>query len=230
MKAAMNSPNVVSSPPNKRRYGGVLPEDRQRQRRAKLIDAALQVFGTKGFHGATVREVCVAAQLTERYFYESFEGMPALFMSLYQHLSEQLMNRTLVAVQVNSEATVIERMEAALRVFFVFIQEDPRRGQVMLADVFGIDQAVVQLGDKTIRDYAGLLRLELGRWLQSNPLELLNLDLLADGLIGLNVSLTARWMQSGFKASLDEVVYTNLLPYQGLFCLLDKSGKVSAAA
>ncbi len=226
----MSTPTVTSPLPNRRRYGGVLPEERQRQRRVKLIDAALEVFGTKGFHGATVREVCVAAQLTERYFYESFDSMSALFMSLYRHLSEQLMARTLVAVQAKSDANVIERMEAALRVFFVFIQEDPRRGQVMLADVFGIDQAVVQLGDQTIRDYSGLLRMELGRWLKADQQAKLNLDLLADGLIGMNVTLTARWMQSGFKASLDEVVFTNLLPYQGLFQLLDASSKDSAAA
>ena len=52
--------------PSRRRYGGVLPEERQRLRRAKLIEGALEVFGTKGFHVATVRDICVAAHLTER--------------------------------------------------------------------------------------------------------------------------------------------------------------------
>ena len=47
-----------------------------------------------------------------------------------------------------------------------------------------------------------------------------NLDLLADGMIGLNVLLAARWMQDGFEESLDKVVQTNLLPYQGLLRLM----------
>ena len=212
----------ASSPPNRRRYGGVLPEVRQRQRRAKLIDGALEVFGTKGFHGATVREVCAAAQLTERYFYESFESMSALFMALYRQLGDELMGRTLAVVQATSNASPVQRMEAALRVFLVFIQEDPRRGQVMLLDVFGIDPAVVQLGDQTIRDYAGLLRMELSLLFKPGQHDLMNLNLLADGMIGLNVALTARWMESGFKAPIDEVVFTNMLPYRGLFMLLDE--------
>lgn len=217
----MNTPVSASSPPNRRRYGGELPEVRQRQRRDKLIDGALAVFGTKGFHGATVREVCAAAQLTERYFYESFDSMSALFMALYRQLGDQLMARTLAVVQASSHASPIQRMEAALRVFMVFVQEDPRRGQVMLLDVFGIDPAVVQLGDQTIRDYSGLLRMELSLLFKPGHHPLMNLDLLSDGMIGLNVTLTARWMESGFKAPIDEVVFTNMLPYRGLFQMLD---------
>ncbi|RZK99325.1 MAG: TetR/AcrR family transcriptional regulator, partial [Rubrivivax sp.] len=62
-----------------RRYGGVDPEERQRQRKARLIEAALAVFGANGYHPSTVRDVCKEAQLTSRYFYESFDGMEALF-------------------------------------------------------------------------------------------------------------------------------------------------------
>ena len=46
-----------TTPPPRRRYGGVLPEERQRLRRTKLIEGGIEVFGTKGFHAATVREV-----------------------------------------------------------------------------------------------------------------------------------------------------------------------------
>src|SRR5574343_918774 len=74
--------SLSDTPPlNKRRYGGVLPEERQRLRRAKLIEGAIEVFGTKGFHTATVREICVAAHLTERYFYESFKTLSQLFLA-----------------------------------------------------------------------------------------------------------------------------------------------------
>ena len=48
----------------------------------------------------------------------------------------------------------------------------------------------------------------------------INLDLLADGMIGLNVLLASRWMQDGFAEPIDKVVKTNLLPYQGLLSLV----------
>ena len=210
-----------TSPPNKRRYGGVLPEDRQRQRRVKLIDGAIEVFGTKGFHAATVREVCVAAHLTERYFYESFKTLPQLFIAVYAHLREDLMAKTL-AVMATAEKTPIGLLEPAIRVFLEFIRDDPRRGRIMLVDSLGIDNEVAAFSGATARDYSELLKLHLGRMIPAKDLPDVSLDLLAEGMIGMNVLLAARWMQDGFAEPIDKVVRTNLLPYQGLMALFDQ--------
>jgi AcrR family transcriptional regulator len=81
-----------------RRYGGVDSEERQRQRKAKLVESALVVFGQQGFHHTTVRDVCKQAQLTSRYFYESFDSMKALFHEVYASVNRELMQRTIVAL------------------------------------------------------------------------------------------------------------------------------------
>jgi AcrR family transcriptional regulator len=209
-----------TSPPNKRRYGGVLPEERQRQRRAKLIDGAIEVFGTKGFHAATVREVCVAAHLTERYFYESFKTLPQLFIAVYAHLREDLMARTL-AVMAQAEKTPLGLLEPAMRVFLEYIRDDPRRGRIMLVDSLGIDSEVAAFSGATARDYSELLKFHLGSMVPSASSDDISLDLLAEGMIGMNVLLAARWMQDGFAEPIDKVVRTNLLPYQGLVSLLE---------
>ncbi len=214
----MDAPVSDSSPPNKRRYGGVLPEERQRLRRAKLIEGGLEVFGTKGFHGATVREVCVAAHLTERYFYESFKTLPQLFLATYVDLREQLMGRTLAALK-QAEPTPIGLLEPAMRVFLAFIRDDPRRGRVMLIDSLAVNDEVAAMSGATARDYSSMLRQHLHMLVPESEIDGVNLDLLADGMIGLNVLLAARWMQDGFAAPIDQVVKTNLLPYRGLLAL-----------
>ena len=71
----------------------------------------------------------------------------------------------------------------------------------------------------TARDYSALLKQHLTRLLPSEQLEGISLPLLADGMIGLNVLLAARWMQDGFAEPIDKVVRTNLLPYEGLMHL-----------
>lgn len=215
----MTTPISASSPPNKRRYGGILAEDRQRQRRAKLIEGALEVFGTKGFHAATVREVCVAAHLTERYFYESFKTLAELFLALYAQLRQELMVKTLDALE-QAERTALTQLEQGMRVFLVFIRDDPRRGRIMLVDALGVDHRVAAASGATAREYADLLRANLNSLvLAGGTPEGISLDLLADGLIGMNVLLAARWMQDGFAQPLDLVVQTNLLPYRGLLRL-----------
>ncbi len=215
----MDAPISDTAPPNKRRYGGVLPEERQRLRRAKLIEGALEVFGTKGFHAATVREVCVAAHLTERYFYESFKTLPELFLATYGELRQQLMALTLQAL-AQSEPTPFGMLEPAIRVFLVFIRDDPRRGRIMLVDSLGVDNQVAALSGATARDYSTLLKQHLATLVRPEDLPDVSLDLLADGMIGLNVLLAARWMQDGFAEPIDKVVRTNLLPYQGLMSLV----------
>jgi AcrR family transcriptional regulator len=215
----MDTPNSSLPPPNKRRYGGVLPEERQRQRREKLIEGAIEVFGTKGFHATTVREVCVAAHLTERYFYESFKSMRELFLAVYGELREELMAKTLQALQ-QAQPTPLGLLDPAIRVFLVFIQTDPRVGRIFLVDALSIDSEVARLSNETARDYATLLRMHLDRLVPEGRRAHVDLDLLAEGLIGMNVMLAARWMHDGFVTPIDKVVSTNLLPYEGMVSLL----------
>jgi AcrR family transcriptional regulator len=217
MDASISDP----SPPNKRRYGGVLPEERQRVRRAKLIEGALEVFGTKGYHATTVREVCVAAHLTERYFYESFKTLPQLFLATYAELAQQLMERTLAAL-AQSEPTPLGMLEPAMRVFLEFIRDDPRRGRIMLVDSFAVNDEVAAMSGDTARDYSSMLRQHLHLLIPADQRDEVSLDLLADGMIGLNVLLAARWMQDGFSEPIEKVMHTNLLPYRGLLSLVDK--------
>jgi AcrR family transcriptional regulator len=207
-----------TTPPPRRRYGGVLPEERQRLRRTKLIEGGIEVFGTKGFHAATVREVCVAAHLTERYFYESFKTLPQLFLATYAELREQLMALTLAALK-KAEPTPLGMLEPAIRVFLEYIRDDPRRGRIMLVDSLGVNDEVAALSGATARDYSTMLRQNLHMLVPEAQIGTVNLDLLADGMIGLNVLLAARWMQDGFAESIDKVVQTNLLPYQGLMSM-----------
>jgi len=215
----MDAENSSISPTHKRRYGGVLPEERQRARHDKLIEGALEVFGTKGFHASTVREVCVAAHLTERYFYESFKSLTDLFRAVYGHLRTQLMAQTM-EVLAKADRSPLGLMEPALRVYLQFFQVDPRRGRIMLVDALGIDSEVARLSGETARDYSGLLKTHLASLVgQRTDLDI-SLDLLADGLIGMNVLLAARWMQDGFAEPIDKVIRTNMMPYQGLAALL----------
>ncbi|MCH8179377.1 MAG: TetR/AcrR family transcriptional regulator [Proteobacteria bacterium] len=219
----MDTATPDTTPPPRRRYGGVLPEERQRLRRAKLIEGAIEVFGTKGFHAATVREVCVAAHLTERYFYESFKTLPQLFLATYAELREQLMALTLAALK-KAEPTPLGMLEPGIRVFLEFIRDDPRRGRIMLVDSLAVNDEVAAMSGATARDYSAMMRQHLHMLVPRSRAEEVQLDLLADGMIGLNVLLAARWMQDGFVEPIDRVVATNLLPYQGLLSMVDAQG------
>jgi AcrR family transcriptional regulator len=72
-----------------RTRNGLTPEQRRQQRREALIDAGLELFGTKGYNATSVEEICRTAYVSTRNFYEEFENREALLWHLvYQTVAE----------------------------------------------------------------------------------------------------------------------------------------------
>src|ERR1700760_3307724 len=100
-----------------RPYGGLAMAERVAARRARFVEAGVELFGTQGFRGATVRGVCAAAGLTDRYFYESFATLEALLAAVYHSLKDEFATR-LTRESFSSEgwhgdAAAIERQVTA---------------------------------------------------------------------------------------------------------------------
>ena len=64
-------------------YGGVSAADRQAMRRKQLLEAALELIGTRGWSATSVRAVCSQAGLSSRFFYESFDSIDQIAVALF---------------------------------------------------------------------------------------------------------------------------------------------------
>src|ERR671936_1321771 len=69
-----------------RNYAGLSADERRLARRERLIEGAIRAYGELGYRNTTVKAVCEAAGLTERYFYESFANSEALLIAAYSHV------------------------------------------------------------------------------------------------------------------------------------------------
>jgi AcrR family transcriptional regulator len=196
-----------------RRYGGIDSEERQRQRKAKLIEAGLAVFGEKGFHQATVRDVCKQAGLTSRYFYESFDGMPALFKAVYLSVSRELMQATIMAL-ASCQPDPEKLAEAALRTFLVFVREDLPRARVTLIDVLSIDESMSTLADKATSDFAQLIESLMHQMFPKLGASDHDFRMLAIGLVGANTRIATQWVRERCKAPLEDILRSSLTIFQ----------------
>jgi AcrR family transcriptional regulator len=100
--------------------------ERRQQTRARLIEAAGQVFAHRGFHAATVDEVAEAAGYTKGAVYANFTSKDELFLALLdQRLAAQLQQvEALYAIESSEELRAAmggrtEREFAAARDFGV---------------------------------------------------------------------------------------------------------------
>jgi AcrR family transcriptional regulator len=95
--------------PPVRPYGGVSAPERVALRRAALLDAGLELFGTEGYARTRVKDLCRQAGLTDRYFYESFAGTDELFLAVFDRIIDELFVAVAEAVAV-ADARVVPQL------------------------------------------------------------------------------------------------------------------------
>src|SRR3712207_5142982 len=99
----------AAEPAAERMYAGLTTAQRRSERRARLLDAAVDVLGTQGLEAATVTAVCRRARLIPRYFYESFSDRDELLVAVFDSIMDE------VAVEVANRGADDGSVEAAIR-------------------------------------------------------------------------------------------------------------------
>lgn len=138
-----------------RRYGGRAAEERVAERRARLLAAGLELMGTRGVAGTTVRGVAEESGLAARYFYESFPNVEALQLAVFEQIAAEAAARSLGALATTPAGTPA-RTRAVLAEMVDLLLEDPRKGRVALIE--SITSPV--LGPRVLeesRRFAGML-------------------------------------------------------------------------
>ncbi|MGE2692528.1 TetR/AcrR family transcriptional regulator [Mycolicibacterium pulveris] len=123
---------MTSSP---RSYGGVSGAERQRQRRSRLLDAALDVMGRDEWRDVTVERLCADAGLNKRYFYESFSEVDAVAGAVIDDIAAAVRDATVAAVVDNHTKSLEHQAFAAVAAVVHNLADDPRRARVLLGDV-----------------------------------------------------------------------------------------------
>src|SRR5690242_4478130 len=65
-------------------YGGRSERERRADRRARLLAAGLDLFGTDGWTATTIEKLCTAAGVATRSFYEEFASREALLLAVFE--------------------------------------------------------------------------------------------------------------------------------------------------
>ncbi len=184
---------------NSRTYRGMAPDERRAQRRAQLIDAAIEAYGERGYRGSTVKSVCAAAGLTERYFYESFDSSEALLMACYHHVNEQLFTEIAKAAEA-AGGDPAARGRAMLRAYFSALQAQPKPARVFLMEIRGVSPTVDAAFDEALAQMGAAAAAVIA------PDQPAPNPLLQTGVVGGVVHIAMRWIRDGYQPPLAEVV------------------------
>ncbi len=121
----------VSSRP----YAGVAAETRRAERRAALLEAALDLLGTQGLHATTLRALYARTGLNQRYFYESFTDLDALLGEVYDRIVTETAHAAARAIAATPpDADLRAKVQAAATAILDLGGADPRKIRVALVE------------------------------------------------------------------------------------------------
>jgi AcrR family transcriptional regulator len=172
------------------RWSGVPLEDRQALRRDDLIAAGVSLLGCEGGPVLTVRAVCKAAGLTERYFYESFSDRDEFVGAVYDDVCAKAMTT------LSSSTTARDAVER----FVALMVDDPTRGRVLLLAP-AVEPVLTQSGADWMPSFIELLQHKLTRI--ADPAVQ---AMVATGLIGALTTLFTAYLNGRLAATREQFI------------------------
>ena len=112
-------------------------QQEQPNKRQQILDAAYVVFSRKGYHRATVDEIIALADTGKGTVYNYFVNKEQLFYTLIQEKSAPFEVDLQRLVKADMEP--LQKVEAVVRLFLGFYQENGDLWRVMTHEVRGFD-------------------------------------------------------------------------------------------
>lgn len=179
--------------PHTRTYAGRPVTDRQLERRARFIDAANAIYGEKGFTASTLTDVCAAAKLSRRQFYELFDNPEALLVAAYDDTQQMIRDAVVRALSSATESDPRRVAQIAMRAFLAAIGNEPHRVRVTFVEIVGVSDAI-EARREQIREQWAVLTEALGtRFGVLRPMSSEEHQLAAATMIGAINGLVHRW-------------------------------------
>jgi AcrR family transcriptional regulator len=187
-----------------RAYRGQSATERRRDRKTRLIQAGLELFGTRGWERTTIRDLCAHAELTERYFYESFPRREDLLVAVFDALVAQAAQAVLEAVAA-APREALPRARAAIHAFVTYLTHDPRRVRVMVKEGLG-NRALERQRREAIQRFALLIEQAARDFFGAQAPSPTDLALNARALVGATGELLLAWLGDEVDVSPERIV------------------------
>ncbi|WP_163572176.1 TetR/AcrR family transcriptional regulator [Fodinicola feengrottensis] len=197
----------MTQPGPQRQYAGRSAAERRADRRSRLVDAGLQMFGTVGYAMAPVGRICKVANLSTRQYYEEFGSREAADdhgVRHDQHRGDRSGRKKAVAALGN--ATLTARVEAALRTYARSTASDLRSARVAYLEIVGVNPAIEAHRMAWRRRWVTLIGGVLQAAIERGEIADRDYRLAAGAFVGAANGLLQDWCATDDRAPLDDVV------------------------
>ncbi|MDX3660379.1 TetR/AcrR family transcriptional regulator [Streptomyces sp. ID05-26A] len=188
-----------------RAYGGISPEQRRAERRAKLLQAGLQLFTSTGFAATKITEVCTEAGVSTRNFYEEFASKEDLLRDLHDLINATAFTRVRTALTELEAADLDTRITTLLDVFVSSVTADPRAPRLNYVEAVGVNAEIEQQHVRWVTTWAEFIESEALRAAAAGVAPQRSYRLTAIALVGAITGLLREWQAHRPPLAVDEI-------------------------
>jgi len=179
---------------------------RSQQRHQRILDAAVQVFSTKGYHGTLVDEIAAEAETSKGGVYFHFPNKQAIFLALLDRLAHLLRERVEAAVATQTDP--IARAEAALHVVLETFGNHRRLARLFLVEALGAGPEFNARMIQIRADFAELIKVHLDDAVDQQVIPPMDTSVAATAWFGAINEVVTHWALAEHPGQLEDAYPT----------------------
>ncbi len=129
--------------------------ERHEEQRLRLLGAAAEIFGARGFANASVADIVTEAGMSRRTFYEHFDDLRDVLLQVHERAANLAFR--FIEARVRETSDPISRVTAGIEAFFTLIAGQGALARVLFREVRAADPKNEGLHEAMLSRFVGLL-------------------------------------------------------------------------
>jgi AcrR family transcriptional regulator len=163
------------------------------RRRVQLLDVALELFASQGYHQTSMNEIAEASGVTKPVLYQHFESKEQHYHELLREVSDRMRDAVL---QGTAEAEgPREQVELGFQAFFRFVAEKPARFGILFAEATRREPEFRQ----EVGRFERIISATIADLVVVEGMDDARRQLLAYGIVGMAEVTCRQWIEGGVE-------------------------------
>jgi AcrR family transcriptional regulator len=192
--------------PAEGRYGGKDAAERRDERRRRFQAAGLESFGTgAGYRGTRLGDLCRAAGLSSRQFYEEYRTLEDLLADLHLYVNDVAGKAVAAALPALGDLTLAESLPLMVHAYVKGACADLRHARIAYVEVVGVSPRMDRQRLERRAIWVELINRLAAEAVSRGEIPPGNYRITAAAIIGAVNGLMHDWVVGWVDATLDEI-------------------------
>ena len=166
-----------------------------RATRDRILDAAINVFSTKGYHATKVDDIVGESETSKGSVYFHFPGKQQIFLALVDKFANLLQRRVIEAVA--AEQNGVQKVNLALKICLETFAQYRNLAKIFLVQAVGLGSVFEEKRLEIHNRFAGVIKAYLDEAVANGDIPPADTEVIALAWMGAINEVVIRWVHTG---------------------------------